>query len=676
MTKMAITYLLLFIATITSSAFVSNCEDYFQKVIYVDSKNGTSESVCWTGGEKQPCSSLDLALEGARQLNSTVVIPAGIAEDRNSEDPSSTTCNIHYTNIATDTITGNSTSCPPWYFYNDSECECGSRLDGLVHCDQNMEHTLVLQSYCMTYDNNTGITVAGACLYNFFNISNTKPYLSNYHKLPKTAEDFNDWMCGRFNRQGQLCGQCIEDQYLPTYSYDVQCRNCTYSRYNWAKYTMVAFGPLTLFLFIVLFFRISVTSPPLVAFVTVSQINSAPLLVRLMLIATEDNAIANTLVRVTSSLKGIWNLDFFRTLLPPVCLQLTTLETLALDYFIAFYPMALIVVIYSINQLYEHDNRLFRWLWKPFYTCCVRFRRNIDVKATLIDTFATFFSLSIVKFLSVSFDILVPTHLFGVHGNKYRTFYLYYNATMEYFGEQHRPYAIVALLILHIAVIFPFLMLLLYQCQRFQNCLSYFRLRSRALHTCVSAFQGCLKDGTNGTHDSRYFAALALGLGLLLYTMDALIQNIYLWTLYAVVFIATSICYTIIQPYKLATYNTVASGMFLILAIDCLLVEALFAVSTNAPFYLYLTIIFLAVADTLPQLYIIGVFVYWFICKKKVPQMVLQKLHIWKPRHNLHIGFEELVPDRLANPGEYENMLPNPLEEEDENDNIRSNSAY
>ena len=75
-------------------------------------------------------------------------------------------------------------------------------------------------------------------------------------------------------------------------------------------------------------------------------------------------------------------------------------------------------------------------------------------------------------------------------------------------------------------------------------------------------------------------------------------------TLYAVVFIATSTCYTIIQPYKLATYNTVASGIFLILAIDCLLVEALFAVSTNAPFYLHLTIILIAVADTLPQLYI------------------------------------------------------------------------
>ena len=37
--------------------------------IYVDSKNGTPDCLCWTGGEKQPCSSLELALEGAQLLN-------------------------------------------------------------------------------------------------------------------------------------------------------------------------------------------------------------------------------------------------------------------------------------------------------------------------------------------------------------------------------------------------------------------------------------------------------------------------------------------------------------------------------------------------------------------------------------------------------------------------------
>ena len=37
-----------------------------------------------------------------------------------------------------------------------------------------------------------------------------------------------------------------------------------------------------------------------------------------------------------------------------------------------------------------------------------------------------------------------------------------------------------------------------------------FHFRSQALHTFMDAFQGCYKDGTNGTRDCRYFAAVYL----------------------------------------------------------------------------------------------------------------------------------------------------------------------
>jgi len=33
---------------------------------------------------------------------------------------------------------------------------------------------------------------------------------------------------------------------------------------------------------------------------------------------------------------GIWNLDFFRTLVPHICLQVNTLKALVLDYAIGF----------------------------------------------------------------------------------------------------------------------------------------------------------------------------------------------------------------------------------------------------------------------------------------------------------------------------------------------------
>ena len=46
--------------------------------------------------------------------------------------------------------------------------------------------------------------------------------------------------------------------------------------------------------------------------------------------------IANTL-----SLYGIWNLDFLRTVIPHICLNVTTLQVLAPDYVLAVYPLVL-----------------------------------------------------------------------------------------------------------------------------------------------------------------------------------------------------------------------------------------------------------------------------------------------------------------------------------------------
>ena len=53
----------------------------------------------------------------------------------------------------------------------------------------------------------------------------------------------------------------------------------------------------------------------------------------------------------------IWNLDFFRTLLPGVCLHLTTLEVLALDYLIAVCPMLLMVIAYVLVELHGYGFR-------------------------------------------------------------------------------------------------------------------------------------------------------------------------------------------------------------------------------------------------------------------------------------------------------------------------------
>ena len=642
----------------------------FQSVIYVDSKNGTSESVCWTGGEKQPCSSLDLALEGARQLNSTVVIPAG-------QSAVSYTYSADHSYTDTNTTAGDD-NCPPWHYYNGTTCECGHDLDRLVYCDPNMDYILVLSSYCMTLHNNTdtAMIVVSACLYNFINISKTKPYLSNYHKLPLNSSKLNEAMCGHFNREGRLCGQCKPGYYSPVYSYDLRCMNCTYTSYNWVIYILVAFGPLTIFLFLIFIFRINVTSPPLVSFVLLCQISTAPVIVRLLLIATESNSTVNTLARVMTSLYGIWNLDFFRSLLPSNCLELTNLQILALDYVIAFYPLAVIMITYFVIELYEREYRLVRWLWRPFHRCCVDFRRQWDVRTSIIDVFATFLFLSVIKFISVSNDILVPTFPYNMHGEQLDTVYLYYNPTVEYFGTEHLPFAIMALCILLSVVIFPLVLLMLYPCQCCQRCLTHFRLQSHALRTIMDAFHGSFKDGTDGTRDCRYFSAVYLGTGFLLYIAFGFTPNIYFWPLTAMAHVSICILHVLFQPYKRALYNNVACIMYLLIALYSILFMAVITAVTYAPGELHFSIILFAILGPLPELYIVGVFMHWLIYKKKLLHTILQKLHIWNPSEIAQIDFDELLPDRLANPVEYERLLSDPAGCEEDNEALSDDTIY
>ena len=302
-------------------------------------------------------------------------------------------------------------SCPPWMFFNGTDCQCGSDLDGLVHCNQQTHVSSLLNCNCMTSDNNTGVAV-GESLYCCFTNDG-----HNYLYLPQNISDLNEAMCGQFNRQGRLCGQCKEGFLPPVYSYDLHCINCTYSRYNWVKYATSAFGPLTVFFLTVIIFSISPTNPPtLTAFVLTCQLLCSPQVLRVILAATDDNikdhdsnSNAYTLSSVLATIYGIWNLDFFRTLLPPICLQLTTLQVLALDYAIGFYPLILIVIAYILIELHAHGYRPVVWLWRPFSTCFIRFRRQWDLKTSIIDAFATFLLLSYVKIASVSFDLLLPT---------------------------------------------------------------------------------------------------------------------------------------------------------------------------------------------------------------------------------------------------------------------------
>ena len=81
-------------------------------------------------------------------------------------------------------------------------------------------------------------------------------------------------------------------------------------------------------------------------------------------------------------------------------------------------------------------------------------------------------------------------------------------------------------------------------------------MRSLALNMIVDVFQGCYKDGTNGTRDHRYFAALQLMLRLVVplafsFTKEAFL-SLFLSSLLLAAFITA---FVIARPYKRSLYN-------------------------------------------------------------------------------------------------------------------------
>ena len=104
-------------------------------------------------------------------------------------------------------------------------------------------------------------------------------------------------------------------------------------------------------------------------------------------------------IQAIVAMYSIWNLDFFRGLYPDICLDVSTLTVLALDYAVAIYPLLLTVISYFLIQLHARNVRIVVILWKPFRYIFTLLRRNWDSKTTVIDAYATFYILSFTKIL-------------------------------------------------------------------------------------------------------------------------------------------------------------------------------------------------------------------------------------------------------------------------------------
>ena len=404
-------------------------------------------------------------------------------------------------------------SCPIWHVRdnNNGQCECGVSLNGVVNCDEKIVY--VKHGFCMTWNNSTNNAELRQCPLTHLNFNGAcERYRFNTYPIPinKSGCEVNTLVCKSFFRQGTQCRQCIDGYGPAAFSDGVSCAHCSKYRNLWVLILLFQLTMATVICLAFIPLQIKGTSSPLNIIITYAQMG----VIGLKLSGTLNNAIlcyaGQKFYKVIITILGVWNLDFFYVVFPPVCISLSfkAINSLLFEYVIAIYPLLLTVFIYTCIELHDRNWRLVRFLCSPVRVCFSKFHTTWNPKRTVLNTFATFLLLSKSKILLTSISLLLAVQSYNSSGDKVSAV-LVYDPNIGFFSYEHIPYVILASFLLLIFVVLPALLLLLYPTRLFVNCLRLFRFRRwDILHQIMDIYQGWYKDGTEGTRDYRSFSAL------------------------------------------------------------------------------------------------------------------------------------------------------------------------
>ena len=509
--------------------------------------------------------------------------------------------------------------CPLWFTNETGECQPGPKLGRIIQQDLLTLQTSLQECYCITEE--IGNIVVSACMY-------TCKAIMGYYPLPCHVSQLQNFTCAGLNRRWTSCGRCEDGYAIPVYSYDLGCVKCDKYKYNWLKYSAVSFLPLTLFYILVTLFSISFTSPLRTGLVMVFQIEGHPIQTQLFLSLAKSSIplIEPRILKALLSIASFWNLDFFR-LYYSFCLHpdASAMAIMALDYATTVYPVILIGVTYVLVKLYDHNLKLLVWPWKLLSVFFKPIRRHWDVRTSLVDVFASFICLSSTRLLVTSINFLAPFTSFTYqqapdgHLKLTKSYHLFSSPSVEYFGKDHLPFALLAISLSFIFFFQPMILLFVYPFLWFQRSLNRFRLNSLTLRTFVDVFQGPFKDGTNGTKDYRYFSGCFLLIPLLINLTFMLTLSSTYYSLACFWILIYLTLHLVFRPYKRLLHNYIGIAMSLALlafhwslAIDSLVAalvyngDMMLDHSLNFGGYLTASIVLLLFAVSILLFYVLG----------------------------------------------------------------------
>ena len=465
--------------------------------------------------------------------------------------------------------------CPPGFKLENFECICNSKEHyGLLECDRDFRGILSPGLWAGNIlDENSGKIelVTSVCPRTFCDYNNMlvdDKTIVSVITLPSNHSDLERAMCGE-RRQGILCGMCASDYTTHFHSPDFQCKPVHYTlcKVGWLFYILSELVPVTVVFITVIAFNISFTSGAVNGFILFSQI------------LLSLNIDASGIIRfprqkeVTQGyqfLYGFLNLDFFTIDWLSFCLwpNATALHMLAFKYITIIYALSLVVlVIWFMNKC---GGR-----------CLGKWWRITTVKSSIIHGISAFLIICYSQCITVSHSLLNSVELWRkVNSDLNISKRVWHNGNMKYFGPDHLPYAIPALLCLSMVGVLPPFLLLVYPL--FNKIMAVFGLEeSKLMHflsqkvsiskikPLLDTFQGCFKDNL------RFFAGLYFIYRWIAPFVNSATSSLgTAYITYEICLILILALHALFQPYQKRVHNVIDTLLFtnllLINSITCI----------------------------------------------------------------------------------------------------------
>ena len=569
--------------------------------------------------------------------------------------------------------------CPPWFFYNTATqtCECfrSSSTENIVECTE--QGALLRYGNCMTYEEGIG-TFVGRCQSFEIDGHNISESFPGFITLPDNVSELNDYMCGPMNRKGLVCSECVEGFGPSVTSFGFSCSNCTDAWYGIVVYLILEFVPITVFYLIILIFRVGLTSSPFTAFVLFSQFAVTAVSAAFGPYSFEASPVLYYF-SVVISFYGIWNLDFFRYLIPPFCVssRFGIIHIVYLGYISAFYPLLLIGITWVCIELHSRNFKAFVWTWKKLDSFLLKHVKR-ESKSTIIDVFSTFLLLSYTKIVGIFVDTIEPDFVLNMNNLPTRRVLLV-DPSIEWLGNENLPYVFVSVLLFLVLIFPPVALLTFYPVKLFRSlllkCSSSGHIRA-AFNIFVEKFYDSYRDGLDGGKDMRALAALYFILRIFVYLIS--IAERYL--LYNAILIGgTAIFIAIIQPYKKAYMNIIDTLLLATLSFSLIMLDLYFRESLGSTAALFYALN-IGLVGSFPMWGFLGYIVYKIIpfnrlqlwMKKSFPSCVKLSICCHKKKienegsasdqgrvgSQAEMSVADLdLPDRMVNPENYNGQL-------------------